>query len=192
MKFWKRQNDGTGKCLVSLLWKIGEVGLCDHLRQMRDKPLSYKVGEGWFWKRWEFSDSRCIPNHFWGSVHRDIEDLEADDFRITGSHASFGKSAHTLNSWADYFEYHYFTIWHISPHDTRTSLMAHMVKPLPTVRETQVPSLCREGSLQKEVATHSSILAWKIPWTEELGMLQSMESPRVQHEWSNLALHSGD
>lgn len=51
MKFWKRQNDGTGKCLVSLLWKIGEVGLCDHLRQMRDKPLSCKVGEGWFWKR---------------------------------------------------------------------------------------------------------------------------------------------
>ena len=47
--------------------------------------------------------------------------------------------------------------------------MAHMVKPLPTMRETQVPSLGQEGSLQKEVATHSSILAWKIPWTEERG-----------------------
>ena len=52
--------------------------------------------------------------------------------------------------------------------------MAQMVKRLPTMRETRVPSLGWEDLLEKEVATHSSILAWRIPWTEELGGLQSM------------------
>ena len=54
--------------------------------------------------------------------------------------------------------------------------MAQTVKHLPTMRETQVRSLGREDPLEKEMATHSSILAWRIPWTEELGGLQSMES----------------
>ena len=49
--------------------------------------------------------------------------------------------------------------------------MAQMVKRLPTVRETRVQSLGREDSLEKEMATHSSILAWKIPWMEEPGRL---------------------
>ena len=51
-----------------------------------------------------------------------------------------------------------------------------MVKRLPTVQETWVPSLGREDPLEKEMATHSSTLAWKIPWTEEPGRLQSMGS----------------
>ena len=49
-----------------------------------------------------------------------------------------------------------------------------MVKSLPVMRETQVQSLGQEDPLEKEMATHSSILAWRIPWTEELGGLQSM------------------
>ena len=49
--------------------------------------------------------------------------------------------------------------------------MAQMGKHLPTMRETQVRSLGREDPLEKEMATHSNILAWKIPWTEELGRL---------------------
>ena len=57
--------------------------------------------------------------------------------------------------------------------------MAHMVKPLPTMRETQVQSLGREDPLEKELATHSSILAWKIPWMEEPGRLQSIALQRV-------------
>ena len=60
--------------------------------------------------------------------------------------------------------------------------MAHMVKHLSTMRETWVPSLGREDPLQKEMATHSSIIAWKIPWTEEPGRLQSMGSQRVRHD----------
>ena len=54
---------------------------------------------------------------------------------------------------------------------THETLLVQLVKNLPAVQETQVQSLGREDSLEKEMATHSSILAWKIPWTEELGGL---------------------
>ena len=50
------------------------------------------------------------------------------------------------------------------------------------MQETRVQSLGREDSLEEEMATHSSILAWKIPWTEELGGLQSTVSQRVEHD----------
>ena len=59
--------------------------------------------------------------------------------------------------------------------------MAQMVKSLPAVQETWVQSLGWEDPLEKEMATHSSILAWKIPWTEEPGR-QSMESQRVRRD----------
>ena len=62
------------------------------------------------------------------------------------------------------------------------SLVAQMVKHLPTMRETRVRFLGPEDPLQKEMATHSRTLAWKIPWTEESGRLQSMRSPRVGHD----------
>ena len=57
-----------------------------------------------------------------------------------------------------------------------------MVKCLPAMRETQVQSLGQEDPLEKEMATHSSTLAWKIPWMEGPGRLQSMESRRVRHD----------
>ena len=57
--------------------------------------------------------------------------------------------------------------------------MAQTVKRLPTMWETQVRSLGWEDPLEKEMATHSSTLAWKIPWTEEPGRLQSVGSQRV-------------
>ena len=63
-----------------------------------------------------------------------------------------------------------------------TSLVAQMVKRLPTMRETWVQSLGREDPLEKEMATHSSILAWKIPWMEEPGRLLSMGSQKVRHD----------
>ena len=63
----------------------------------------------------------------------------------------------------------------------RTSLVAQMVKCLPTRWGTQVRSLGWEDPLEKEMATHSSTLAWKIPWTEESGRLQSMGLQRVRH-----------
>ena len=65
--------------------------------------------------------------------------------------------------------------------EQQTSLVAQMVKCLPTIRETQVQSLGWEDLLEKEMATHSNILAWKILWTEDPGRLQYMESQRVGH-----------
>ena len=60
--------------------------------------------------------------------------------------------------------------------------MAHTLKNLPAMQETEVPSLGWEDPLEQEVASHSRILAWSIPWTEEPGELQSMESQRVRHD----------
>ena len=62
------------------------------------------------------------------------------------------------------------------------SLVAQMVKCLPAMWETRVRSLAQEGPLEKEMATHSSILDWRIPWMEEPGGLQSMGSQRVRHD----------
>ena len=59
--------------------------------------------------------------------------------------------------------------------------MVQTVKRLPTMRETWVRSLGQEDPLEKEMATHSSTLAWKIPWTEEHGRVQSMGLQRVGH-----------
>ena len=59
--------------------------------------------------------------------------------------------------------------------------MAQLVKNLPAMQETQLQSLGWENPLEKEMATHSSILAWRIPWTEEPGGLQFMELQRIGH-----------
>ena len=64
----------------------------------------------------------------------------------------------------------------------KTSLVAQMVKRLSTMQETPVRSLGWEDPLEKEMAIHSSTIAWKIPWTEKPGRLQSMGSQRVRHD----------
>ena len=60
--------------------------------------------------------------------------------------------------------------------------MAQMVKSLPTMQETRVQSLRWEDLLEKEMVTYSSILTWKIPWTEESGRLQSMGLQRIGYD----------
>ena len=60
--------------------------------------------------------------------------------------------------------------------------MAQLVKNLPAMQETRVPSPGQEDPLEKEMATHSSTFAWRIPWTEKLDRLQSMELQRVRHD----------
>ena len=64
----------------------------------------------------------------------------------------------------------------------RLPLLAQSVKRLPTMRETRVQSLGQEDPLEKEIATHFSILAWEISWTEEPGGLQSMGSQTIGHD----------
>ena len=60
--------------------------------------------------------------------------------------------------------------------------MAQTIKTLPAMQETQAQSLGREDPLTKDMALHSSVLAWKIPWTEEPGELQFMGLQRVRHD----------
>ena len=69
----------------------------------------------------------------------------------------------------------------------RTSLVAQTVKRLPTMQETRVQSLGREDPLEKEMAIHSSILAWEVPWTEEPGGLHSTGSQKSQ---TRLSMHT--
>ena len=66
----------------------------------------------------------------------------------------------------------------------KASLVAQRLKCLPAMWETRVQSLGQEDPLEKEMAAHSSILAWRIPWMEEPGGLQSMGSRRVRHDWA--------
>ena len=81
------------------------------------------------------------------------------------------------------------TYTYISTYMWASSPVAQMVKNLPVVWETQVQSLSQEDPLEKGMATHSSILAWRIPWTEKPGGLQSMGSQRVgQTEGLTLSL----
>ena len=65
--------------------------------------------------------------------------------------------------------------------ETGAPWVAQIVKNLPAVRETWVPSLGQEDPMEKGIATYSSILAWRIPWTEEPGILQSAGSQRIRH-----------
>ena len=60
--------------------------------------------------------------------------------------------------------------------------MVHLVKNLPVIQETQFQTLGQEDPLEEDMATHSGILAWRIPWTEEPGVLQSMGLQRVGHD----------
>ena len=73
---------------------------------------------------------------------------------------------------------------HPSRSSQSTILVAQMVKNLPAMQETQVWSLGREDPLEKGMATHSSILTWRIPWTEQRDGLQSMGLQRAVHDWA--------
>ena len=75
------------------------------------------------------------------------------------------------------------------PGSSGTSLVAQMVKHLPTMRETWVQSLGLEDPLEKEVATHSSTLDWKIPWMEDPGRLQFMGVAKDRTQLSNFTFH---
>ena len=73
-------------------------------------------------------------------------------------------------------------VWLRADRSTWASLVAQLVKNLPAVQETKVQSLGQDDSLEKEMASHSSSFAWKIPWTEKPGGLQPMGSQRVRHD----------
>ena len=74
----------------------------------------------------------------------------------------------------------------------QASLVAQTIKNLPAMQEMQVRSLGQKDPLEKGMATHSSVLAWRFPWTEEPGGLQSMELQRVGHNWATNTHTSDD
>ena len=83
-----------------------------------------------------------------------------------------------------------FLYWHksnlfiLATTNPRTFLVAQRAKNLPAIQETRVWSLGQKDSLEKGMVTHFGILAWRIPWTDEPGRLQSMRSQRVGHDWA--------
>ena len=74
---------------------------------------------------------------------------------------------------------------YLTKETVKNSPVAQRIKHLPAMRETRVQSLVWEDPLEKEMATHSSIFAWRIPWTEEPGRLQSTGWQRVGHDWAS-------
>ena len=80
------------------------------------------------------------------------------------------------------FSFQQTIVYLTSPYLNRASLVAQMIQYLPAMQETQVQSLGQEDPLEKGMATQSSILVWRIPWTEEPGRLQSMGSQKVRHD----------
>ena len=128
---------------------------------------------------------------FGGSpVHEGRGITQAWDFLVTWSpHCSPsscpGLAHKTLLDWRSRFLFFFsflFFFFNSSIVALRASSVAQMIKNLPAMRETQVRFLGGEDPLEKEMATHPSILAWRIPWTEEPGELHSMGSKRVGHD----------
>ena len=108
-------------------------------------------------------------------IHRHVDTLkQKSDYIVTLTQMySHSPSTHSLTHTK--INSHKFSLEH-------TSLVAQTVKRLSTMWETRVRSLGREDPLEKEMAIHSSTIVWKIPWTEEPGRLQSMQSQRVGHD----------
>ena len=96
--------------------------------------------------------------------------------KLNGQRSLEGYSpwSHKESDTTEQFSTHVCKVW--------SSLVAQMVKCLPATRKTWVRPLGWEDPLEKEMATHSSTLAWKIPWTKEPGRLQSMGAQRVCHD----------
>ena len=94
----------------------------------------------------------------------------------------------TCFNFEDFFHFYSWITWiSLLPFDVilyKVSLVAQMLKNLLAMQEAQVWSLGQEDPLEKGMATHSSILTWRIPWTEKPGGLQSMVSQRVRHDWA--------
>ena len=101
----------------------------------------------------------------------------------TPSHPSSLSQSPGLSSLSHTANSHWLSILHMMVYMFRDSLVVQMIKRLPAMRETRVWSPSQEDPLDKEMATHFSTLAWKIPWMEEPGGLQPMGSQRVRHDW---------
>ena len=127
---------------------------------------------------WNFSFSICPSNGYSGLIS-----FRVDWFDLLAVQGTLKSLLQHHTSKASIFRCSAFFMVHLS-HPWETSLVAQMVKRLPTMRETRVQSLGWEDSLEKAMASHSSTLAWKIPCMEEHCWLQSMG---LQKSWTQLS-----
>ena len=123
------------------------------------------------------------------SIKSKLQDRSYRDLRLNSS-CSFGPHSLSrlfpllLSTWLPFLPLKWLKTWDIFIYSVMASLVAQRLKCLPGMWETWVQSLGWEDPLEKEMATHSSTLAWRIPWREEPGRLQSLGSQRVGHDWA--------
>ena len=162
----------------------------------RQAPLSMEFSRQGYWSGLSFPSPGDLPDP---GIKPESPALQADFLKHTNEGIQ-GKLAYIHGIWCIWYMHWLLKIkdgisvgqesisWHgINWHMTsvlRDSLVAQMVKNLLAIRETWVRSLGPKDPLEKEMATHSSILAWKILWTEEPGRVQSIGSQRVGHNWA--------
>ena len=121
-----------------------------------------------------------LPSEPPGKPHNDLVEFFVYS-ECLNSYIQWGKRLWI--TWQVLYQWHK-EAWNNAFQHEQNSLVAQTVKYLPTVWETRVRSLDQEDLLEKEMATHSSTLACKIPWTEEHGRLQSKGSQRVGYDWA--------
>ena len=141
-----------------------------HFIKRQTEAQKGKWSEGSLWQGWQqFEESEA--QRCWAAELR--FDPKEDGFQESEHHISEPISTLGKRCWWLYY--------------SRTSLVAQWVKNPPAIQETQVRSLGWKDPLEKSMVTHSSILAWRTPWTEEPSGLQSMGSQRVRHDWVTLS-----
>ena len=169
--------------------KVDHSTVVQHLKQIENVKKSLST----LW-----ADCKSKQASFWSAIFSysmqqqrtfswsDCEVQQADFIQQTGDHQLSSWAEKKLQSTSQSQTHTKKRLWSLVVvcfQSDWTSLMAQMVKRLPTMQETWVQFLSWKDLLEKKMATHSSILAWKIPWTEEPGRLQSMGSQRVRHDW---------
>ena len=160
----------------------------DHITDSMDMNLS---------KLWEIMNNREAWHATVHGVTRSQTQLSDWTTTVDSSRSSPGSRGSRYSSFG-YLRLWLTFLWNFLSHfsvafvlklwllTSQASLVVQSIKTLPVMLETQVQSLGGKDPLEKEMPTHSSILAWRIPWTEEPSGLQSMESQRVGHDWETI------
>ena len=155
---WEAQVIAILKALGWITW-VGDLYISVQFTCLTPEEKSRWITENDY--RLLQAQPNSIPDYSYHTIYGTVAGANSQGFRY-------------LVLWSS-TEWTYSFLW--------ASLVTQMVKNLPAMWETLVWSLGQEDPLEKEMATHSSIVAWRIPWTKEPGRLQSKWSQRVRHDW---------